>query len=1042
MKIEKVSPEYLEAVLDVIRDYLPEEVFRDIQKLAIPKAGGKASAKKKKQEICKLTLEEMEPDTLEKISNAELRSAWLRLNQWYESAKQDKKVTEGFVNRGIWVSNEMEKRGFKLDKTTDFYKDIQAIKTRKETVLGIKGDIPAQLTKVFNEQPDEILMIRDFISIVGSSAVAENPDDLDVAIRADYDFENDVYKIKGSSLHVALRRFLDPQKERSIHFIDSPAGPFTDYIPMFDLVFRKRNPYVERIEPSPPKYNHRGRVIKQEEAEKNVKLMIPFSPMKAKAGYHIGEFFSFPTLWTLWGRGKVERGKKIAVQEKFDGIRMVIHKRGNEVKIFTEDKKRERQDIFPEIVKEVQKLPIENTIIDTEFVWWKEGKPIPREEMLHFVSGKAPLIGEDIRVNIHDMLWAENRSFVNEGYEDRLKEIDKILKTDGKYLKKVPTKIANNEKELKAAIEWASEQEGSEGAMLKTLDSIYNIDGDTGNWAKIKKVLEIKVKVIGRRKKPSPWDKFPTKDLVGADAERALKNLTKDSKTWLYKIAILDGNKLKPVDAEKTLAPADLEIKWDSERKEWKGLENPSLWEFADNQYKRGLKDYELGTTYASNVQASLGDIITIQTVRVKEFEDKEGNKRITFMFPRVKEKDPTRTKPDTMKDIKRIIGLRKVEKIAIEELHADDTRAGQAERFWNKNWHEMYPKSGKGRFTYQHHYRGLSEEESKLNEKDLLNIERGVSVHGDLRLQKDNEELWGTTIFLGTAKDVKEFEGCRLCNLPKGDNLQVTFKLNQPIEWLDVGKEEPFVVEPMEVGATAKGYGKYFVVDFGEYEMGVWREHSIEIFLKGKDGKLKGRYILQYFPTPRGERVWIIDRPEEQTPMAQKKDKIDVIRELKRKGQKWLIWNDPTTREKPEKIDVQNYKIQTEEAKKVDRVKKEYNSTILKLDDSKRLVYGVVLEPNSIDAQEDSITEEEIEKACHYFMKSRVIGDRHKKTAQAELVESYLAPVDFTSNNQEVKKGSWIIAVKIHSDSLWKAVREGKYTGFSVGGYGTRIAT
>jgi len=116
-------------------------------------------------------------------------------------------------------------------------------------------------------------------------------------------------------------------------------------------------------------------------------------------------------------------------------------------------------------------------------------------------------------------------------------------------------------------------------------------------------------------------------------------------------------------------------------------------------------------------------------------------------------------------------------------------------------------------------------------------------------------------------------------------------------------------------------------------------------------------------------------------------------------------------------------------------------HSTILKRDDEQRLVYGVVLEPETFDLQEDSCSFDTIQKASHtYLQESRVVGDLHLQSALASVVESYLAPCDFEMNGQQVLKGSWVMVVKVHDPVLWKSVLDGEYTGFSIGGFGERV--
>ena len=100
----------------------------------------------------------------------------------------------------------------------------------------------------------------------------------------------------------------------------------------------------------------------------------------------------------------------------------------------------------------------------------------------------------------------------------------------------------------------------------------------------------------------------------------------------------------------------------------------------------------------------------------------------------------------------------------------------------------------------------------------------------------------------------------------------------------------------------------------------------------------------------------------------------------------------------------------------------------------------GIVLEPETVDAQGDIISADVIEKSAHSFLaKSRVIGKQHKGRAKAEVVESYIAPNDMVMGEQNVKKGTWIMSVKVHDKSLWEEVKAGEITGFSIGALGVR---
>jgi hypothetical protein len=116
-----------------------------------------------------------------------------------------------------------------------------------------------------------------------------------------------------------------------------------------------------------------------------------------------------------------------------------------------------------------------------------------------------------------------------------------------------------------------------------------------------------------------------------------------------------------------------------------------------------------------------------------------------------------------------------------------------------------------------------------------------------------------------------------------------------------------------------------------------------------------------------------------------------------------------------------------------------EINIPLCKINDEQRLVGGIVYEPDITDAQGDSASEEEIGKAAHRFMlDSETLGIMHKQEAgsKARIVESYLAPASFKFGNQIIRKGTWIMVVKIFDDELWGMIKSGAITGFSMGGF------
>lgn len=109
-----------------------------------------------------------------------------------------------------------------------------------------------------------------------------------------------------------------------------------------------------------------------------------------------------------------------------------------------------------------------------------------------------------------------------------------------------------------------------------------------------------------------------------------------------------------------------------------------------------------------------------------------------------------------------------------------------------------------------------------------------------------------------------------------------------------------------------------------------------------------------------------------------------------------------------------------------------------------KRLVYGVVLEPDMVDAHGDTIDADTIEKAAHgYLVDNANVGYQHDFLINeyARVVESYIAPQDLTIGSEVVTKGTWVIVTKILDESLWADIKAGVTTGYSIGGLGSREA-
>lgn len=120
----------------------------------------------------------------------------------------------------------------------------------------------------------------------------------------------------------------------------------------------------------------------------------------------------------------------------------------------------------------------------------------------------------------------------------------------------------------------------------------------------------------------------------------------------------------------------------------------------------------------------------------------------------------------------------------------------------------------------------------------------------------------------------------------------------------------------------------------------------------------------------------------------------------------------------------------------------KDISIELFKKDVEKQIVYGIVFEPDFIDTDDEYIEKDDIEDAAHdYLIKlRREKGTRTKLSHtmsiddKTDVVESYIQPIDMEVDGEMIKKGSWVVAMKIHDKELWDET-QGKLVGYSAGG-------
>lgn len=104
--------------------------------------------------------------------------------------------------------------------------------------------------------------------------------------------------------------------------------------------------------------------------------------------------------------------------------------------------------------------------------------------------------------------------------------------------------------------------------------------------------------------------------------------------------------------------------------------------------------------------------------------------------------------------------------------------------------------------------------------------------------------------------------------------------------------------------------------------------------------------------------------------------------------------------------------------------------------------VLGIVLEPETVDAQGDIYSEAEIKAASREFMRNfRNVGLMHKAlvNGRANIVDNFVALTDMEIEGTKVRKGTWLLGLEITDAELWGQIKKGELTGLSIGGFAKR---
>lgn len=198
--------------------------------------------------------------------------------------------------------------------------------------------------------------------------------------------------------------------------------------------------------------------------------------------------------------GAGEDGPELCVDVKLDGIRIQVHRLGDDVRVVT----RSLDDIterVPEIVEVVRALPSDRLVLDGEaLAVGEDGVPRPFQETAARSATKETTSEVELATQLQltpyffDVLHADGRDLADVPLRGRLAVLDEIA---GPHTVR---RLVTSDAEAAAEFFAGALREGQEGVVVKSLDAPYAAGRRGAGWVKVKprQTLDLVVLAVER----------------------------------------------------------------------------------------------------------------------------------------------------------------------------------------------------------------------------------------------------------------------------------------------------------------------------------------------------------------------------------------------------------------------------------------------------------------------------------------------------------------------------------------------------------------
>jgi len=266
-----------------------------------------------------------------------------------------------------------------------------------------------------------------------------------------------------------------------------------------------------------------NKLKKSEEEKSEVDFYIPNKPM-----YRIFEIDDMKYIKGLSG--------EFVVQEKYDGMRIQIHKKGSNIKIFSFNKK-DITDKCKKQVDELKKKHFGDCTLDAELVGFKGEEAVHRVDVVtHIFKKEVPEL--ELKAHVFDIMYHEDRIVAEEPLRERINvlfyQYSQHSTENLAFPSKKDTRIADSIEEVNKYSEDIMELPASEGVVIKDIESTYYVGIQKNpKWIKWKKFVDLDVVVLDKKKTNSNLFSYSL-GIGPVTAEQARENKTVDMDDVAY----------------------------------------------------------------------------------------------------------------------------------------------------------------------------------------------------------------------------------------------------------------------------------------------------------------------------------------------------------------------------------------------------------------------------------------------------------------------------------------------------------------------------